>query len=147
MARSSGVWAWAAAAAHAASDDEAASVREMTRQWRLATVLPEALVAAKSLAGTRCEHAWRSQRKANDWPGFLANFREVVALSRQEATHLAEALGVSRYDALMSKYEPGMTGAEVERLFAGLSSWLPGLVQEVLARQATEEVVDRKSVV
>ncbi|MBP9202397.1 MAG: carboxypeptidase M32 [Kofleriaceae bacterium] len=133
--------ALAAAAAHAASDDEAASVREMTRQWRLATVLPEALVAAKSLAGTRCEHAWRSQRKANDWPGFLANFREVVALSRQEATHLAEALGVSRYDALMSKYEPGMTGAEVERLFAGLSSWLPGLVQEVLARQATEEVV------
>ena len=40
---------------------------------------------AKSLAGSRCEHAWRSQRPANDWQGFAENLREVVKLSREEA--------------------------------------------------------------
>src|SRR5512144_2667597 len=43
---------------------ETPSVREMRRQWRAATLLPAALVEKKSLAGTRCEHAWRTQRKA-----------------------------------------------------------------------------------
>lgn len=46
---------------------------------------------AKSLAGSRCEHAWRSQRPANDWTGFADNLREVVRLSRQEAQIRADA--------------------------------------------------------
>lgn len=46
---------------------------------------------AKSLAGSRCEHAWRSQRPANDWQGFAENLREVVKLSREEAQIRAAA--------------------------------------------------------
>ncbi|CAN5916095.1 carboxypeptidase M32 [soil metagenome] len=120
---------------------EAASVREMARQWRAANVLPTSLVEAKSLAGTHCEHAWRSQRRANDWAGFLANWRPVVAAVRQEATLLAEATGLSRYDALVDRYEPGMTTAVIEPMFAELKRWLPQLIREVTAKQATERVV------
>jgi carboxypeptidase Taq len=90
---------------------EVASVREMSRQWRAANLIPASLVEAKSLAGTRCEHAWRTQRKANDWTGFLANWRPLVDCVRQEATLLAEATGLSRYDALVDRFEPGMTSA------------------------------------
>jgi carboxypeptidase Taq len=119
---------------------EAASVREMARQWRTANVLPASLVEAKSLAGTHCEHAWRSQRKANDWAGFLANWRPVVTCVRQEATLLAEATGLSRYDALVDRYEPGMTTAVIEPMFAELKRWLPPLIREVIAKQANERV-------
>jgi carboxypeptidase Taq len=42
----------------------------MTRHYQQATLLPESLVEAKSLAGSKCEHAWRTQRPANDWQGF-----------------------------------------------------------------------------
>ena len=120
---------------------ESASVREMERQWQVANLLPAALVEAKSLAGSRCEHAWRTQRKANDWAGFLGNFRDVVRYSREEATLLANATGVSRYDALMSKYEPGMSAAMVERMFGDLRRWLPALVQEVITKQREESVL------
>jgi len=120
---------------------EAASVREMTRQWRAATLIPASLVEAKSLAGTRCEHAWRTQRQANDWAGFLVNWRPLVDCVRQEATLLAEASGLSRYDALVDRFEPGMTCAVIEPMFADLKRWLPPLIQDVLARQRTEEVV------
>ena len=133
----------ASALAAAKPDDpvERASVREMTRQWRPANLLPASLVEKKSLAASRCEHAWRTQRPANDWTGFLENWRPVVACAREEATLLAEASGLSRYDALVDRYEPGMTTAIIEPMFADLKRWLPGLIQEVLAKQATEEVI------
>lgn len=82
-------------------------------------------VEAKSLAGSRCEHAWRSQRPANDWTGFADNLREVVRLSRQEAQIRADARGGSRYDALLDIFEPDMTSARLDSLFADLKSWLP----------------------
>jgi len=115
---------------------ENANLREMRRAWQQANLLPAALVEAQSLAGARCEHAWRSQRPANDWAGFLENFREVVRLSRQEARLLAEAQGGSPYDALMNKYEPGMRSADIDRIFADVKQWLPGLIGAVREKQA-----------
>ncbi|HEY4180317.1 MAG TPA: carboxypeptidase M32 [Kofleriaceae bacterium] len=125
-------------------DTERASIREMTRQWQSANLLPATLVEAKSLAGSKCEHAWRTQRKKNDWAGFLENWRPVVACARHEATLLAEATGLSRYDALVDKFEPGMTSAHIEPLFSDLKTWLPDLVATVVAKQANETVVDAK---
>ncbi len=130
-----------AATAEITDPVEAASVREMARQWRAANVLPASLVEAKSLAGTHCEHAWRTQRKANDWAGFLVNWRPLVACVREEATLLADATGLSRYDALVDRYEPGMTTAVIEPMFTDLKRWLPTLIQDVIAKQRTETVV------
>src|SRR5471032_3035436 len=89
--------ALASARTEVADPIERASVREMARQWQSANLVPASLVEQKSLAGSRCEHAWRTQRRSNDWTGFLENWRPVVACARQEATLLAEATGMSRY--------------------------------------------------
>lgn len=123
------------------SELERANLREMKRDWGMANLLPAALVEAKTLAAARCEHAWRRQRAANDWAGFLENFREVVRLSREEGRLLAEANGGSRYDALLNKYEPGMKSADIERIFGEVKSWLPGLIERARAKQAKESVV------
>jgi carboxypeptidase Taq len=66
-------------------DAERANLREIRRSWTSSNALPARLVEEQSLATSRCEHAWRSQRPAGDWPGFLANLREVVRLAREEA--------------------------------------------------------------
>src|SRR3954469_23354854 len=123
------------------SEVERANLREMRRDWRDANALPESLVEAKSLAGAKCEHAWRSQRPANDWRGFLANFREVVRLSREEARLLAEETGLSKYDALMDRFEPGVRAADIDRIFGDLKQWLPSLVARIQAKQRGETVV------
>lgn len=117
-------------------DWQRANLREMQRDWDASTALPEPLVERRQLATSRCEHAWRTQRAANDWKGFLPNFQEVVRVARQEAELLAERSGLSRYEALMDRFEPGMTCAEVDRLFNDLKQWLPALIVEVQARQA-----------
>ena len=115
-----------------------ANLREMKRSWRAANALPQHLVEAKSLAISRCEHAWRTQRTVNDWAGYLVNLRELVRLTRQEAQCLAEGTGLSRYDALLDQYEPGMRSVTVDALFGDLRQWLPGLIRDAQARQANE---------
>ncbi len=117
------------------------SLVEMERAWRQAACLSAELVKAKSLAGSRCEHAWRDQRRENDWPGFLKNFREVVRLSRKEA-QARQAAASERfktpYDALLDLYS---TGADTERIratFDELKRELPGLLEKALDRQPGE---------
>jgi carboxypeptidase Taq len=136
---------WLSAAESEALDAVArANVREMRRDWREANALPDSLVEAKTLAGARCEHAWRTQRPANDWRGFLGNFREVVRLAREEAKLLADETGLSRYDALMDRYEPGVRAANIDRIFGEVRQWLPGLIQRAQAKLAREPVVAPK---
>ena len=118
-----------------------ANLSEIRREWRAANALPQALVEATSLAGARCEHAWRTQRPANDWVGFLENFREVLRLGREVAQRLADETGLAPYDALMDHYEPGATSAEVDRVFGDLQQWLPGLVAQVREKQANDVVM------
>ena len=124
------------------SDMERANLREIHRQWRAANALPESLVTRQQMASARCEHAWRQQRPANDWKGFVGNFREVLALAREEAELLSQLYGMRRYDAMMDRFEPGMTCAQLDRVFGDVRQWLPGLIQQVTARQAQQPVVE-----
>ena len=132
---------FAAADGEALDEAERANLREMRREWRRSNALPEALVEVRTLARSRCEHAWQAQRPAHDWAGFLENFRPVLRLAREESKYLADAFGLAPYDALLDQYEPGMTSAVVDRLFGDLQTWLPDLVRRVRERQAGEACV------
>ncbi|HYC37217.1 MAG TPA: carboxypeptidase M32 [Usitatibacter sp.] len=119
---------------------ERANLDEMRRLY-LQSSVPGSLVERQVVASARCEHAWRTQRFANDWKGFLPNLIEVVALAREESRHLSQALGVPPYEALMERFEPGMTCEKLDRLFGDLASWLPPVIERVRAKQAREDVV------
>jgi carboxypeptidase Taq len=123
------------------TDVQRANLREIERQWRLANALPESLVQRHELLTARCEHAWRTQRPANDWAGFLDNWKPVVALAREEAALLSQQTGLGKYDALMDRFEPGMTSAQVARVFGDVRQWLPPLIDRVVQRQAAERTV------
>ena len=125
-------------------DMERANLREIRRDWRTANALPAALVQKQSMANAKCEHAWRTQRPANDWPGFLANFRDVLKCSREQATFLANESGLKPYDALMDYYEPGMTSEKLDVLFGDLLTWLPDLVRKVRDKQAQQNIIAPK---
>jgi carboxypeptidase Taq len=123
------------------SDMQRANLREIQRQWRASNALPESLVQRQQLATSRCEHAWRTQRPANDWAGFLVNLKPVLAVAREEAALLSAQTGLRKYDALMDRFEPGMTCAQVDRVFGDVRQWLPGLIQQVTERQAREPLI------
>ena len=53
-----------------------------------------------------------SSARPTTGPASSRNFREVLAVAREEAALLAERSGLAPYDALMDRYEPGMTSAD-----------------------------------
>lgn len=121
------------------------SLQEMERMYKRAICLPADLVKAKSLAGSICEHGWRSQRKNNDWQGFLANFQEVVRLAREEAQARCDFRPghfPTPYNALLDVYCTGDSSSFIAGVFARLKRELPELVRQVVARQKTETVAD-----
>ncbi|ENJ1590535.1 carboxypeptidase M32 [Vibrio parahaemolyticus] len=120
---------------------ERAMLREMKREWQLANLLPESLVQASSLAGSKCEHAWRAQRANNDWAGFEKNWAEVVKLSQEEAQIRADANGTTPYDAMLNVYEPGMTSASLDTLFSDVKTWLPSLIDEAIEKQKSNNIL------
>ncbi len=140
---------WLDQAEHAGSptltDAQQANLREIHRRYQQARVLPEKLVQAQSLAGSRCEHAWREQRKNNDWSGFATNLKEVVNLSREEAAirvaaHADNGSVLGNYDSLLDRYEPGMTTTRLDTLFGDLKTWLPGMIDRVIDQQSSQTV-------
>lgn len=126
------------------SESDAASLREMKRSYEQVTTLPEELVKAKSLAGSKCEHAWREQRTKNDWKGFLVNFEEVVKLSREEASIRSNKTGLTPYDSLVDLYEPGMNTEKLNSIFTDVKSWLPSLIEDIVEKQKSRNILEPK---
>ena len=56
---------------------------EMKRSYTQATVLNAEFVEEKTKIGSVCEHAWREQRPAGDWEGFLKNWKPVVDMAKK----------------------------------------------------------------
>lgn len=132
----------AAAEQEALESDEQVSLAAIKRRWKLATQLPQDLVQAQSLANSACEHAWREQRKNNDWNGFKPNLEKVVELVREEARIRAADSGLRLYDAMLDLYEPGMTSAKLDILFADVKTWLPEFIQRADELQSRQKIIE-----
>lgn len=113
------------------------SIEEMKRIHLQAKCIPADLVKAKSLAGSKCEHGWRTQRKENDWKSFLVNFKEVVDLSRQEAQARMNATSThfkTPYDALLDLYCTGDSSELIDQVFTRLKKELPRLMERIAVK-------------
>ena len=125
--------------------EQTGHIREMQRTWQQAKALPAKLVQAQVMAGSRCEHGWRTQRENNDWSGFLENFREVVALSREEAqARMAQSPErfETPYDAMLDLHCAGDSQKLISGVFSTLRSELPELMSRIVEHQASRSVSD-----
>ena len=113
-----------------------ANLREMRRTWRHETALEPGLVEALTKAQHRCEMAWREARPASDFAAVLPLFTALLELVRESAAAKAQVFGCAPYDALLDQFEPGGSAARIEAIFADIAAFLPGFLDEVLARQA-----------
>jgi carboxypeptidase Taq len=117
---------------------QCANLREMARRRSHAAALPGSLVEAVSRVSCVCETVWRKARPENDFAAVLPLLGEMLRLQREVAAAKAEHLGVSRYEALLDRYEPGGRVATIDRLFDEIAAFLPDLIEAVLTRQSAE---------
>ena len=118
-----------------------ANLREISRQVIRATALPADLVEATAVACTTSEQAWRRFRSENDFASYAPHLERVVDHQRNCAAALAERLGTSPYDALMDAFEYGVTEEVVVRAFRPLKDFLPGFIDRVIEKQASESII------
>ncbi|GAA4122050.1 carboxypeptidase M32 [Aminobacter aganoensis] len=125
----------AAAEAETLNDEQAAALREFSRQYTNMTCLPSEFVERQTSARLRCEQLWRDLRAKNDWAGFQPALEGIVTLVREEAALRSEALGLAPYDALMEQYDPGNRTSDITPVFTDLKAFLRDFVPEALAVQ------------
>lgn len=115
-----------------------ANLALMARAHARATALPTDLVEATARANSACEKVWREAKAAADFPRVAPALTEVVRLQRETAAALAAELGMDPYDALMDGYQPGITAADVEPVFAAYEAFLAEALPRAEAIQAAK---------
>ncbi len=113
-----------------ADGDLAVNVREARRTYDRQTKLPRRLVEEISRTTTLSQQAWVAAREDSNFNDFLPWLDKMIGLKREEAQAVGFGDGVP-YDALLDDYEPGMTAAEVHRVFSPLRDELVKLVAAI----------------
>ncbi len=107
---------------------------ELDRQ----SCLDPALVTALARAQSHGNAIWQQARAANDFAAFAPALRQLIALRREQASQLAAAEPVTRspWEILAQPFEPDISKARLQELFAPLAAQLPGLLEQVAAAPA-----------
>jgi carboxypeptidase Taq len=100
------------------TDADRALLREVSRERSQASKLPRGLVEEMARVESASFEAWRKARDTNDFARFAPWLARTITLQRE----VADRFGYkgSRYDALLDLFEPGLTTARVEALFASV---------------------------
>ncbi|HCS52123.1 MAG TPA: carboxypeptidase M32 [Planctomycetaceae bacterium] len=109
---------------------EAVNIRQAKREYEQATKLPQRLVEELSRVTALAQQKWSRAKKANDFKAFEPWLQQVIDLKREEAQCLRNGDG-PLYDALLDRYEPQMTTAQVQETFLPLRDKLVPLVAEI----------------
>ena len=132
--------AYAELVAAAEADLDAAAPPERHRNLQLLRLelerqrsLDPALVSALARAQSHGNAVWQEARARNDFAHFAPALRELIALRREQASQLATAEAVPRspWEILAQPFEPEVSKARLETLFAPLKAELPGLLAAV----------------
>ncbi|MEZ6165699.1 MAG: hypothetical protein R3B67_14845, partial [Phycisphaerales bacterium] len=82
---------------------EAANIREMRRDFDLATKLPNDLVESLAKAQSEAQECWKQARKNNDFPAFVPALTEVLNLTKRKGECYGVEEGGELYDALLQE--------------------------------------------
>lgn len=127
---------WLAACAGRLSDTvKQRNLLLMGEAYARATAFDADFAAHRAATFSKGQTTWAHLKGKSDWAGFLPTFREVVKVAAEEAKILGALKGMSPYDAMVSNYERGLTMADIQPIFDNVQSWLPGLTQQIIARQ------------
>jgi carboxypeptidase Taq len=117
-------------------DWQLANLREMRRERDRAIATPNSLVSRLARATAVAEVRWLEAKQESNFELFAPHLEEVVALTRDKAQVLSQALGLAPYDALIDGFSPGFLSAEIDQLFRALSRRLPELIREAIELQS-----------
>lgn len=119
------------------SDWQKANLREAKRIWVHEASLSSEFVAEIIRTITLSTKAWEKAKATNDFALWQPHFEKVIELSKKKAEIKSKMLGLAPYDALIDEFQPGLSSAEIDTVFAELKEKLPPLIQKIRNSQKT----------
>ena len=119
---------------------ERAQIREIRRMFERTSKIPAQLASEIARVTSVAQGVWAAARAEDDFAAFAPTLERVVALKREEAAALAG--GGDLYDALLQDYEPGITAADLTRMFGALRPRLVALRERIRSSSRRAPVLD-----
>lgn len=116
------------------NEEQIANLREWRRDYVRTAKLPASFVKKFANITSRAQHAWAEAKRTSSYKLFQPHLEKIVDLNRKKA----DLLGFHDhpYNALLNLYEPDMTVAELNPLFAKLKIALMNLLREIQTKPA-----------
>ena len=110
--------------------------QELERQQRLDPDLVGQIAAAQS----RGNAVWQEAKRRDDFAAFAPALTEMIRLRRAQAAQLADAEPVARspWEILAQTFEPDISTARLQALFAPLTAEIPVLLEQLRAADPPE---------
>lgn len=110
---------------------QARALRQTRDAYEIQRRIPADLVGRLAALGPESEAVWAKAKDENDFASFKPYLKRMLALNIE----LAEAIGYDDhpFDALVFQFEPGMTAARLQKVFAELKDRILPLLQRVVA--------------
>ncbi|WP_435098839.1 carboxypeptidase M32 [Halarchaeum sp. P4] len=116
------------------TDEQAAVVREIERQYVRAERVPRDLVEEISQTSSEALQAWEEARENDDFETFAPYLEKLVELKREYAEHIDDER--DPYAVLFEDYEPYIDLETAERVLGRLRGELVPLIEEIQASDA-----------
>ena len=107
------------------------ALQQTRRSYQMQKHIPDELVGNIAAASAESELVWVNARSQNDFATFAPYLRQMLGLHIQ----LAQLIGFDDhpFDALIAKYEPGMTAARLKQIFGDLKAGILPLLEKIVA--------------
>ena len=111
-------------------DARARAVALAAREIDVLRRIPAEVTREKAALSSRAHSAWVAARAANDFAAYAPTLERMMDLQRR----IAEAIGGDHpYDAMVGQFEPGMTHARLQGIYAELKAALVPLIRRAAA--------------
>ncbi|XEC92611.1 carboxypeptidase M32 [Paenibacillus tarimensis] len=104
-------------------------IQESKKEYEKSRKIPPKLNQEYVVLTSQAESYWEEAKANNDFAGFEPYLEKIISYTQQ----FIDLWGVkeTRYDTLLDSYEPGMTTAQLDRLFSGLREKLVPLAAAI----------------
>jgi carboxypeptidase Taq len=119
----------AAAEAEDLTDEQAAAVREVRRDYERQTAVPNELVERISQLSSESLPAWKEAKAESDFETFAPYLKELIDLRRQYAEHIDPDR--DPYEVLFEDYEPCLSLDRAEEILTAVREQLVPMIEEI----------------
>jgi carboxypeptidase Taq len=131
-------------AGNAYDSDEVSLVRVARRDYEKRVKIPTDLVVEMAKTAAMGRQAWQQARAENNFAIFAPLLEKTVGLQVRLADILGSKSG-NPYDALLDRFEPGLTFEYIDGVFSGLKKSLVDLIEQIAANRdrVSDDVLKR----